>query len=457
MVLGARSVLYLFEKLSSHRIDLAGNEERGVTDFDPIGNNEYSSLHIRNKIHDNILRKRGQWHIIKNDLCCGYGVSQKCLPVSMGTSGSCEGETLPPASLKDVSRGSNYVMKEDDHSLRSTNRRLEGYLNDQNEKFRELLVQNADSTEDGSTIIPQETYATSLEPSGSGSTIVPDAEGYTSGTIDRSDAQSTDKEKALHVYVKSLSYERKVLLFDLLEEDLLDVQEQDLSEGASSSSHYTHSQPQFLDGIQSLILVSVNIIFAFIRIMLPIAVHFFDKFSRNELFFFNIRNTKYAINVSVRILKNIELALHSQSDEVLGRNFPEEEPLQSLETNYEVSQEVSKRHKHDITKSLLHAPHISMPVISMGNVLSGLMSICKPTTYFSRLRYSLSRKSEPTKTEYRRRHNVASERSVSRPKPILSSSGVYKLDAATSSAAQDMKSRASSLMAVAEQFVRELN
>ncbi|CCE87145.1 Piso0_005685 [Millerozyma farinosa CBS 7064] len=461
MVLGARTVLYVFEKLSSHRIDLAGNEERGVTDFDPMENNEYSSsLHIRNKIHDNILKKRVQRQIIKDDPCFGHGLSQGQFPVSMGPSGSCDSETLASASLKDVPRESNYALNENGHSLRSTNRRLEGYLNDQNEKFRELLAQNANSMEDGSTIIPQEIYAPSLEPSGSSSTVVPDAEGYISGTLGRLDAQSTDKEKVLRNYVKGLSYENKVLLFDLLEEDLLDMQEKDISKAGSSGSHFTHSEPQFLDGIQSLALVSVNVMFAFIRIMLPIAVVLFNKFSKNQLFFFNIRNTKHAINVSVRILRNLELALHSQSDEVLGRNISKEH-LQTLDTNYEVSQEVSKSHKDDITNPFLRAPLMSIPEISMGSVLSGLLSICKPTTYFSALRYSLSRKSGSTKTEHKHRHNVVTEGQASRPKPILSDSGVYKLDAATSNAAQDMshslKSRASSLLAAAEQFVRELN
>lgn len=461
MVLGARIVLCVFEKLSSHRIDLAGNEERGGTDFDPMGNNEYSSsLHIRNKIHDNVLKKRGQRQIIKNDLCCGHGLLRGDSPVSMGVSGTCDSETLASASSKDVPQDSNYAINVNSQPLKSTNRRLEGYLNDQNEKFRELLAQNANSMEDGGTIIPQEIYATSLEPSGSSLTVVPDAESYLAGTIDRSDAQSTDKEKVLRNYVKGLSYENKVLLFDLLEEDLLDVQEQDTSKVSSSGSRFTHSEPQFLDGIQSLALVSVNVMFAFIRIMLPIAVLLFDKFSKNQLFFFNIRNTKHAINVAVRILKNLELALQSQSDEVLGRKTSKEH-LQTLETNHEVSQEVSKSHKHDITNLLLRTPHISIPEISMGSVLSGLLSICKPTTYFSGLMYSLSRKSEPTKTELKDSCDEVTAGQASRPKLILLDSGVYKLDAATSSAAQDMshslKSRACSLLAAAEQFVRELN
>lgn len=460
MVLGARIVLYICEKLSRHGIDLAGNEERGGTDFDPMGNNEYSSLHIRNKIHDNILKKRGPRQIIRNDLCCENGISQGRLPLSMGAPGSYDSVTLTNASSKDV-LWENYAINDNTHythSSKSTNRRLEGYLNDQNEKFRELLAQNANSMEDGSTLIPQEIYATSLGPSGDSLSIFPDAESYMAGTIDRSVARSTDKENALRKYVKELSYENKVLLFDLLEENLLNMQEQDTRKGTSSGSHSTYSEPRFLDEIQSLALASVNIMFAFIRIMLPIAVLLFDKFCKNQLYFFNIRNTKHAINMSVRMLKNLESALHSQNDEVLGPKISQEP--QSLKTNHEVSQEVPEGHKHDITNLLLNAPHISIPEISM-SVFSGLLSICKPTTYFSGLRYSLCRKSESTINDHRDNQNAVTGGRTLRPKQILPDSDIYKLDAATSTAAQNilhsLKSRASSLLAAAEQFVRELN
>lgn len=216
--------------------------------------------------------------------------------------------------------------------------RVKQYLNDQNDKFNQLINNNLDVVlnqqkypEDIKVNIPEQSFIKSFVADSTSKIFSRVVKSYYPDTKLEDGSIPMDKlldnDIKMDIFIDSLDTPIKIKLLQELSQDLAKKEFLDLHEFKDHVNAPVENQI-LMDKIQDFLIISIKFIVVCLKLSIPLMKYLYIKFANNELVLFNEKNLNKFFNFILKLMKIMEKNL-KKNDDLINKYYQNEKLVPS--------------------------------------------------------------------------------------------------------------------------------
>lgn len=124
-----------------------------------------------------------------------------------------------------------------------------------------------------------------------------------------------DDEIKVDIFIDSLDNKTKVMLYELLKHDLKDFHPDE-----EFKNLYNTENVSPLDKLQVFVIISIKLVFAGLKLFIPITKYLIHKFKENQMFIFNRKNMERLIDLVLTFMNYLDSKL-TNNEEIIDKMY----------------------------------------------------------------------------------------------------------------------------------------